>query len=162
MNPFSTHLVLFNSLFNQYEVSSIFEFGMGLFSTPLFLEKSESVISVEMHTIEWFNKVKESLVDSKFTCLCKLGPMAAIDYFNSLDQTFSLVFVDGHGATRWHCINSAFSKTKVIVTHDVEVPSYRWDLVNVPEDWVVFTDTKRVPHTRIYYHNSLNFNFKDL
>ena len=140
MNPFSTHLVLFNSLFNQYEVSSIFEFGMGLFSTPLFLEKSESVISVEMHTIEWFNKVKESLVDSKFTCLCKLGPMA----------------------TRWHCINSAFSKTKVIVTHDVEVPSYRWDLVNVPEDWVVFTDTKRVPHTRIYYHNSLNFNFKDL
>jgi len=162
MNPFSTHLVLLNKLFDQFTPSSIFEYGMGLYSTPFFLEKADEVISVEMQYQDWYDRINEEFADDKFTCVCKLGPTEAIDYFESLDRDFDMVFVDG--VTRWLCINKAFSKTKVIVTHDTEhtSPTYGWDRVDVPEDWVTFTDAVRNPYTTIYYHNSLNLDFSDL
>ena len=70
----------------------------------------------------------------KFYCL--LGEKDAIKFFNILNTNFSIIFVDGHGSNRWECINEAFGKTDIIVTHDTETPGYKWNLVNKPEDYV--------------------------
>jgi hypothetical protein len=135
LNDYSTHLPILKLICENIKPVSIFEYGMGYYSTQLFNEHCKKVYSVEMQDENWFNTITNlNYQNVKFYCL--LGEKDAIKFFNILNTNFSIVFVDGHGSNRWECINEAFGKTDIIVTHDTETPGYKWNLVNKPEDYV--------------------------
>jgi predicted O-methyltransferase YrrM len=153
-NPYSTHLPVLEFLFENLSINSVFEFGCGEFSTLFFAQKANKVISVEMQSEDWFWKIKQRIPDN-VDLFCQLGPTDAITTLNSSELNFDLIFVDGHGDSRPECINNSFLKTNLIVTHDVETPTYNWHLVSKPKDWNYYLYNKKNPHTGIYYHESL-------
>jgi hypothetical protein len=152
MEPYGTHIPVLEELIKSCNIKTVFEFGSGLASTPLFVKNCESVHAVEMQSEEWFTKVADELKKYENLDYEKImGADRAIDEFSKIDKKYDLVFVDGHGSTRWKCINEAFSKTKLIVTHDTETPSYNWHKVVVPKGWSYHVYQKLRPWTTIYY-----------
>ena len=152
MDRYATHLPILHKLLYENEINSVYEYGCGLYSTPLFINCASDVTSIEMQNEKWFVKVKDALSYAKNLDIhLMLGPDAAIDYFKKQNKSYDLVFVDGHVGTRWACINEAFKNSKFIVTHDTEVPVYQWQKIVVPDGWNEYTDNIIVPHTRMYY-----------
>jgi hypothetical protein len=107
-----------------------------------------------MQSQEWYEKMKKQ-VAKNISLLYSPGPIGAIEIFDKTQDSFDLVFVDGHGESRWKCINHSFDKTKLIVTHDFETASYNWNLVKMPDSWKCFVYNKLSPHTAIYYHSDI-------
>lgn len=152
INAYSTHLLTLHNLFKEEKIKNVFEFGCGMYSTFLFADKCETVISIEMQNEDWFNKLKEK-IPNNVTLLCQLGTDKAIDTLNYLGeqgQRFDLIFVDGHGDSRWKAINMASKYTNIIVAHDTEYPGYRWDLVNLDESWNCFIDKTFSTYTTVW------------
>jgi hypothetical protein len=136
MDAYGTHIPILKSVTEQIDCHNIFEFGMGNYSTKLFAEKFKEVIAVEMQEEEWYKKMVMEKLPPHVTLLCGIGTQPALDILNSMgNKRYSCIFVDGHGGNRWECINHAFNKTDVIVTHDTEYPGYNWHLVNKPPEY---------------------------
>lgn len=133
MDAYGTHLPILKSVSEHIKCESIFEFGMGDYSTTFFAEKFQDVTAVEMQDEEWYKKMVTKKLPSHVSLICGIGEKPALDILDSIEnRKFSCIFVDGHGGNRWECINHAFSKTDVIVTHDTEYPGYNWHLVEKP------------------------------
>lgn len=157
MNPFSTHLSTLNFLIDEYNVRSVFEFGCGLYSTKLFIEKCDTVYSCEMQSKEWYEKIKREFINSNNLCLRYFNEIDngninanfdAINYFKSLNTKFDMVFVDGHKDSRWQCINEARNYTNIIVTHDTEDrKNYHWNRINLDNSWKRTDIKNMVPFT---------------
>jgi predicted O-methyltransferase YrrM len=122
MDPTSTHLPVFDLLFNHHRIKTVLEFGCGLFSTKKFTDEGCIVTSIEMQHKEWFDKVKSELpgVDLRLA----IGK----DTWESepLNERYDLIFVDGHGDSRPECLMWAKNHTDLIVAHDTEHPYYEW------------------------------------
>ena len=110
----------------------------------------------------WFKSVTSKIKDDRFTGVYIPGPLKGIDFFRDLKEPFDLVFVDGHGDSRYACINEAFKKSSVLVTHDTEVPGYRWDLVKIPSEYTSFTYKNLTPFTTVFYKKSFSFDFSKI
>lgn len=134
MNPYATHIPILNIVKDFTDRNTVFEYGMGEYSTKLFAENFNQVISVEMQEQSWFEKMSQQK-PSNVDLLCMIGDKPAVDYFDSLNSSFSLIFVDGHGGNRWECINHAFGHSDIIVTHDTEAPGYKWNLIQLPSNY---------------------------
>ena len=114
---------------------NIFEYGMGIYSTTLFSNYAEKLISVEMQNEEFYNQLLEYNFKSNVNLYCMIGKEDAIFLFKNLDIKFDIVFVDGHSENRWKCINEAFGKCDIIIAHDTETDSYNWNNVILPNDY---------------------------
>lgn len=125
MDPTSTHLPILNRLLAEKKVKDVLEFGCGLFSTKLFIEKGCNVTSIEMQHEEWATKVKENL--PKVDLILALGPMEWVKHVAQLKDRYDLIFVDGHGDSRPECMMWAKARTDLIVAHDTEHSYYCWD-----------------------------------
>jgi predicted O-methyltransferase YrrM len=155
-DDWNSHKPVLHALLKTCNIESVFEFGSGFGSTPIFVEGCKSVHSVEMQSEDWFVKVKEKLSSyENFKYDMMLGPIDAIVYFAGVDKKYDLVFVDGHGLSRPECINAAFSKTDIVVTHDTDVPSYHWERINLPEGWSKI-NYKVVPWTTVFHKNTVD------
>lgn len=153
MDPYSTHTAILQTILNTLSINYVFEFGCGLYSTMLFGQKCKSVISIEMQSQEWYEKMKNQ-IPKNITLLYKPGAYDAIEIFRKTQADFDLVFVDGHGDSRWECINAAFLKSNIIVAHDIETDSYNWHLVNKPIDWYYYEYDGLNPTTGIYFKDN--------
>lgn len=156
MNDYATHLPILECISDNIECESIFEFGMGNYSTKLFADRFKKVISVEMQEEQWFKTMKEQNFGSHVDLFCALGKKPAIDILNSLNndvKKFSCIFVDGHGENRWECINESFKKTDIIVTHDTETAGYNWYLVNKPSNFIWIDIKEYNPWTSVITSN---------
>jgi hypothetical protein len=150
VNPYETHRFVLEKLIEQFQVKNVLEFGMGVFSTPIFLKGCDKVLSIEMQEEEWFNKVVNMYKDeNKFQALLKLGPMEACNYAKVLSETFDLVFVDGHGDSRVQQAESVMGKTNIIVLHDTEAKVYHWERMVIPEGWTWLDVTELNPWTSV-------------
>lgn len=155
LESWATHLPVLESILNNCPIESVFEFGSGFGSTPLFIERCKHVHSIEMQNDDWFHRVNEKFKEcSGFTYEKAIGPRIGIDIFKNTGRNYDLVFVDGHGDTRWDCINKSFDRTNIIVTHDTNVPSYKWNLIEIPTGWEVYEYKKIIPYTKIFYTNA--------
>jgi predicted O-methyltransferase YrrM len=152
MDSYSTHTPVLNAIIQSQNIDSVFEFGCGMYSTLLFQKHCKKVIAIEMQSLEWYEKIKP-IVEDNVALLYNPGPLDAINTFEKIQQNFDLIFVDGHGDSRWQCINAGFKKTNIIVTHDVETASYNWHLVDMPPEWSYYEYNKLYPHTGVYYKN---------
>lgn len=134
MNSIETHLPVLKKLFQITEINTVLEFGTGIHSTPFFIEKCKKVTSIEMQSKSWFDKVSNQFKDPKFRPILKLGPYAYKELH--LESFYDLIFVDGHGESRWDVTNNSFEKTNIIVIHDTQEKSYNWNKINKPENWI--------------------------
>ena len=151
MDSYATHLPYLKQIFDKERIENVFEFGCGNFSTLFFAEKCKSVISIEMQSEDWFNELKIK-VPSNVKLLCQLGPDSAIDTLDLLGFSgvkFDLIFVDGHGDSRWKAINVASKYTSIIVAHDTQFPGYRWDKVKL-DGWVEEIDKTYSTYTTMW------------
>jgi len=131
IDAYSTHLEYLQGIFNSKgRLKNVVEFGMGNYSTGLLIKNADNVISIEMQSDEWYEKMVENFRDEKSWTHHKLiGPFefTKIKYPDRID----LSFVDGHGDSRPECINYLMDKNcPIIVSHDTEEPGYRWGKVN--------------------------------
>ena len=144
LTGFASHLLALEDAFATRKISTVYEFGMGFSSTPFLLKHvltyDGHLISVEMQNAEWFERVVDEHKPTRnFTPLCMLGPYKAIEHLENWPGNFDLVFVDGHGDSRWRAVNTAFNKASLIIAHDTEAASYYWDRINVPSSWTSYT-----------------------
>ena len=136
MNPYATHLPTLEPFMAMFKPKSVFEFGTGLYSTPLFVKHADRVISIEMQAADWYHTVAREL--GHFTNLelvLALGPDLACSLLRGSETSFDLIFVDGHGNSRWRQLNEAMLRTRTVVAHDTECSCYGWEMVTLPPQW---------------------------
>lgn len=129
MDLYATHIKVLETIFKNRDIDNIVEFGMGNFSTQLFIDKGEYVTSIEMQQLEWFNIINNKFKDCRnWTGVKLIGPMEFLNY--KYPDRIELGFVDGHGSSRPECINFLMNKKcPIIVAHDTEEPGYGWNRV---------------------------------
>jgi hypothetical protein len=162
MDPFGTHAPIQDDVFKMIlKPTNAVEFGCGNFSTFKLSDCCEKVIVYEMQNESWYEKIKLNLTNSNKTnvdMILALGPTKAVALFMQLKIIPEYVFVDGHGDSRFLCIQAALDKkVPVIVTHDTEVPDYSWDTVKLPQEYVWLDIMDFVPWTSVIttYNNEI-------
>lgn len=132
MNPYSSHLPALRTILARHPVATVVEFGMGLFSTELFLTHCHRVMSVEMQSEDWYHRmIKLYQPVHTWEPVLSLGARGFADL--SYPQDIDLIFVDGHGESRPEVINFAVQRgCGIIVAHDTEARGYGWERVRAP------------------------------
>ena len=100
MDCYSTHLPVLENILQIFQINKVFEFGCGVYSTLLFEKHCKKIIAIEMQSQEWYEKMKKQ-VAKNISLLYSQGPIGAIEIFDKTQDIFDLVFVDGHGESRW-------------------------------------------------------------
>ena len=101
----STHREYLEEIFKiKGKLNTIIEFGMGDFSSGLLIENGKNVVSIEMQNQSWYDKIsnKFSKTDN-WKGILSLGPHTYRTL--ELPKIVDLAFVDGHGSSRFDCIN---------------------------------------------------------
>jgi len=159
---YSSHTHVLKKIIETFKINSVFEYGIGTYSTKLFLDKCDKVVSVEMNnhqhgSLGWYEYVVKELSNNPLAdiwCHKKLvGLFPAIHYSMGRfeNEKFDMIFVDGHGDTRGEQVNAALMGSDIIVAHDTEHREQRnkW---NIPEGYEVI-DFDRSPITTVITTN---------
>ncbi len=157
---YSTHLEYLIEIFNHKgKLKNIVEFGTGDYSTKLLIENGENVLSIEMQSADWYNKMVSNFKESKnWTPYLSLGPMNWVNI--EFPKTIDLGFVDGHGDSRPECINFLMGlNCPIIVSHDTEEKGYGWERVNSENNYEKLTFTKYPNWTTVWSTDSELINF---
>ena len=133
---YQSHLPILKQSIESFNIKSVFEFGIGIYSTDLFLKNCDSgIMSIEMndHKHEgrsWYDYTVSELSSHNNSCRWRhkqiVGEFFAIHYAMGIfhNEKFDLVFVDGHGDSRGEQVNSVFCEqdpaAKIIIAHDTE------------------------------------------
>ena len=150
INEYSTHLPLFEKLFNIKKFPKILEFGLGFGSTPFLLKNCEHLTSIEMQSQTWYNIFYSELKDeNKWNCHLSLGSFE-FQKLSVINDKYDLIFVDGHGDSRPEIINLFFEKCDTIVAHDFETASYRWSTIKKPIEYELYVFTELNPYTAVF------------
>ena len=110
-------------------VRHVLEFGIGEGSTPLFVEKCESLVSVESNDLAWLERISKLVGTSdNWEQVVALGPCRWMVELPKRfpDRTYDLVFVDGHGDSRHAQMLYGFNVAPIVVCHDTETSSFNW------------------------------------
>jgi hypothetical protein len=160
MDRYGTHIPTNAMLLSHLKPKFIVEFGMGLYSTPLFAKFAESLVSFEMQSEEWYAKVVEGIRPQKDSVVLwkTIGPTLAIETFDNIVKLKGIpdyVFVDGHGDTRHICIQHALDAgVTTIVFHDSEQECYQYENVVLPKGFTRLDVMDYLPWTSIITNNS--------
>jgi hypothetical protein len=131
-----SHLPALRWVFSKQKINTVFEFGCGNHSTDLFVTTCNKVESYEMQSEQWYKDILAKYKEkSNFILKFMLGPDLAIEHLKQQTAKYDLIFVDGHGETRWKAVNIAFDKTDLIVVHDTEEGGYQWWKIEQPQNW---------------------------
>src|SRR5437016_13483683 len=96
-NPAATHIPILIALSKLITVNKVIELGTGLYSTPLFLNRSVYPFLQSLHSYEnnvsWINKVKQSIKDPRLNLVEVNGPMYSAA--SELDfSAFDIILID--------------------------------------------------------------------
>jgi hypothetical protein len=121
-------------------VPCILEFGGGDYSTKLFLQHTDRLITVEQGqnvaeetNSAWLEHLKQAYGSCpNWTLEHRPGKDEWMSY--SLPVKPDYAFVDGHGDCRFQIVNWLVTQScPAIGAHDTEQPSYNWSKVHAPE-----------------------------
>ncbi len=172
---YATHLPVLIGLPRLFEVKHVLEFGSGLSSTPLYLNREVfpdlvSVLSYENES-EWLEKVQEATQhDSRLQLKLIEGRMAGmVDTLNVGD--YDMIFIDDSRGfkVREETIRAIAARCKacggVVVIHDYERLEYRWAsrtfrhhfrfTAFTPNTGVVWNDGSRLASRKLKLMNNL-------
>jgi hypothetical protein len=150
---YGSHLFVLKYLFSVHEFHTCIEFGLGIFSTNFFLQHDYlKLISVETD-LSWINYFGNNQSD-RHSIVHYGNDNVQFILNNELSNTrFDLAFVDGPRNSRWQCINKLIDHTDIIVAHDTNKPSYNWQNISIPEEYIRFDFVKLEPWTAIFSKN---------
>lgn len=130
-NTLCSHMPLLIKLLDTFPIRRVLEFGMGMYSTPLFVDRCDEVISIEMNDHlaadgrPWLEYVSDLIGDSPGWVSSKcVGQMGAMAMASSLfgNRPLDLVLVDGHGKSRAQQASFAAQWCGIVVVHDSQHP----------------------------------------
>ncbi len=140
---YATHLPILDFLLDEIKPQASLEWGMGLYSTPLLIEKSPKVCSIETTSLEWSEKMSEKFLhcDCCFSVETKISDTGALDILDNLSNSsdcWDLILNDGDAHSR-HIIAQTCQfwdpVGTVIVSHDTQEKQYRYDSILIREGW---------------------------
>ena len=145
IDNYSSHLLVLEKILTSFPVNDVLEFGMGKYSTPFFAARCKSVVSIEQESKEWYEKTAAEVTSSNWEPLFECNPAMVFDHFDKMGRRFDLVFSDGSPATRYLVANQAMRRNvPFVVLHDAEkVWYYRWNLLEIPEQYYRFNFRRR-------------------
>lgn len=148
----ASHLPALELFVKEFGVKKVLEFGMGMYSTPFFVDNCEAVTSIEMQTPEWFERMTQELGDrDNWTPYLMLSQEEgkrvvrdlACEWLDETNEKYDLALVDGHAWTRVNVAHRLMTKERspIIVLHDTEPTdeiekTYRWSKLYVPPEYV--------------------------
>ena len=134
MEIYSTqsYMPIFHKMFDMFDIKNVLEYGIGLYSTPFFVEKCSKVISIEMNNKRpkhsgsednWYNIVIKLIGNKpnwKHIAIYNLEDALKYGQNQLVEHDFDLVFADG-GKNRAAQTNSGFYHARFIVQHDTQI-----------------------------------------
>lgn len=155
----ASHLPILIALSDYYKDGIVFEFGCGIFSSPLFAKFAKKLIFVEQTDEQWFHKTNDicKRINENVESFFEKNIGAQYDILNrSLNGKADMIFVDGFTHYRTDNINRCFLHTDLIVMHDSESTSwYRYDLINTPDNWGYVNCNAIHPETAVLYNKNM-------
>ena len=124
IDPYATHLPVLRKLATHLHVRSVLEFGGGLHSTKLFLDRAVFPALDELVTLEsslaWATRLYGEIDDPRWTCVVapevmhpRIAPLFGLG--------FDIALIDGAtSAERLHAMLAAQYLAQVLVGHDTE------------------------------------------
>ena len=136
-NNYGSHFCVFEKIFENFEVNTVLEFGLGEYSTRFFASHCQAVTSVEQNSKEWYEKIKREVESPKSQFVFEPDPAVVFEQFDANNQKPDLVFSDGSDLTRHTVANLAMKRDiRFVVLHDVEkIWYYCWNLLNIPSNY---------------------------
>lgn len=149
MDNYSTHLPFLQFIITKFKPKRVIEFGMGNYSTPLLSQYCESMVSIETDK-KWFQKMKSEASHHKQILWSAENVQ---DYLLANDDGYDLAFIDGPVKSRVLCVRNLWDRAELIVCHDSTTNCYRWDLLEVPDNYKKFDYLKLSPSTSVFTNN---------
>lgn len=132
-NTCASHMPIQMELVKLIAPKNILELGVGYYSTKLYIENCESLISVESDSDEWFSMMHEHYDKYKNWEHIKVsGVNNVCNFIKSKNKYFDLIFVDGD-EYRAEETNFCFKYSDTIIGHDTQ-HKFR-DNYKKPEDF---------------------------
>lgn len=135
----STHLDVLNDVINIAKIKNVLEFGGGYWSTSLFLNKCESVMTIEQgqnvpmeDNVSWEKKL-EVLYEKnpRWNYVISPGPES---WKNLKFNKCEMVFIDGFPSSRFEILQYFIDhECPIIVAHDTEHDGFDWSKVDIKE-----------------------------
>jgi len=136
---YATHLPILNYLLDELKPECTLEWGMGFYSTPLLLEKSGELCSVETGSEEWYQKISDKYSGNDSLILMKdisvSGTLEILRGFGP-DVVCDLVFNDGDANSRHIAAQAAQNWGAVVVSHDTQEKQYHYNSILLREGWM--------------------------
>jgi len=115
------HLLVFEKLLASFPITYVLEFGMGRYSTPFFVERCRSVVSVEQEDRARYDETVAQVKSARWEPFFECNPATVFEHFEKQSRKFDLVFSDGVPQTRSMIANLAMRKgIPFVVLHDAE------------------------------------------
>ena len=153
IDRYASMLPVLEHILKQAEIKEVLEFGPGDNSTPLFVNSGCNLETVEMQSLDWYNKIKQDYKRAKVHYAEGAMRWKELHY----KQHYDLILVDGHMDSRPEVANWAKDRTDIVVIHDTEADYYGWDRLDFGEEWKRFVYTDIEPNTTVFYKTDLNF-----
>lgn len=137
---YNSHLSVLEKILTTFEIGNVLEFGLGIFSTPLFVKYAKKVVSIEQMNEKWQEIIKAEIKSANWRSFFQPDPQIVFDCFDNSHSSFDLVFSDGDPITRCIVANLAMKRNvPFVVLHDAEqIWCYRWDLLDIPPHYSRF------------------------
>lgn len=153
----STHAPLLNALLQIFNPNLITELGLGIHSTPLFLQSSAHKLIFVENDQSWFDHMTaefsfddrcetilhdlgaEIQLGTKLRELTDVQKKSIVDFYQQLSKKIKdtdrrFLFVDNFACARNLAINTLYDHFDVIVYHDCQPKGIKWYEYNFSKD----------------------------
>src|SRR5882672_4914109 len=145
---YGTHLPVLRYLLDNFDVRSVLEFGVGRFSTALFLATGVRLTSVETDEV-WLDRFHPKSSMNHRLIFHPDDNVQVVLTGECKDEQYDLALVDGPRTTRWRCVNMLMGRAKIIVIHDTDADYYEWHRILLPRGFCKLDYKLLVPWTSI-------------
>jgi hypothetical protein len=128
-----THVEVLRALIEQVPIRSVLEFGMGMYSTPMLVERIDKVFAVEQSDPDWVAYVRK-LCDGKGELFFEPSSTKALEMFGT---DWDMAFVDGKREERLPALQGCLdARIPFIVAHDMnQTDWYQYHRVVKPKGY---------------------------
>ena len=117
----ASHAPILLEFLNTFKPKKVLEFGSGYFSTGLLLRHCSNLTSIEIQNFEWYQFLKEKLVNKSWDYSIVKDYQKAIDKISDSNR-YRLIFVDSYPEKpRVSLVNFSFKHSTNVLVHDTQL-----------------------------------------
>ena len=119
-NTTSSHMSIQMEFIKKFQPKRVLELGVGYYSTKLYLDNCDKLISIESDSDEWFDLMEENYSNYKNWEHLKITGLSQVcDFLKNKNEIFDIIFVDGD-EFRSEETNFSFDYATTIIGHDTQ------------------------------------------